>query len=68
MNLKGESRQTYLISYVGTDKKGLTTFGNDIVWLNGTISTSDVPEIKSAIAFKQGLIAVTILNALPVRD
>lgn len=61
-------RQTYLISFVGTYKNGLTTFGNDIVWLNNTISASDVPEIKSAIAFKQGLIAVTILNALPVRD
>lgn len=67
MNLKGESRQTYLISFVGTTKKGETTFGNDIVWLNGMIKASDIPEIKSAIAFKQKLIAVSILNALPVR-
>ena len=63
-----ERRQTYLISFVGTTKKGLTTFGNDIVWLDGTIKATDIPEIKSAIAFKQSLIAVTILNALPVRS
>ena len=67
MNLKGESRQTYLISFVGTTKKGETTFGNDVIWLNGYISASDIPEIKSAIAFKQKLIAVSIINALPVR-
>lgn len=62
-----EKRQTYLISFVGTTKKGETTFGNDIVWLNGVIKATDIPEIKSAIAFKQRLIAVSILNALPVR-
>lgn len=65
---QGEKRQTYLISFVGTTKKGETTFGNDIVWLNNTISASDIPEIKSAIAFKQRLIAVSIINALPVRN
>lgn len=63
-----EKRQTYLISFVGTDKKGITTFGNDIVWLDGTIKATDIPEVKSAIAFKQGLIAVSIINALPVRS
>lgn len=65
---QGEKRQTYLISFVGTTKKGETTFGNDIVWLDDTIKATDIPEIKSAIAFKQRLIAVSIINALPVKS
>ncbi len=60
-------RQTYLVSFVGSDRKGVTTFGNDIVWLDDALKATDVKEIKSAIAFKQHLVSITILNAIPVR-
>ena len=62
-----DNRQTYLVSFVGSDKRGITTFGNDIVWMDKTIRAEDIPEIKQAIAFKQKLIAVTILNIIPVK-
>lgn len=62
-----DSRQTYLVSFVGSDKKGITTFGNDIVWMDKTLKAEDIPEIKQAVAFKQKLVAITILNIIPVK-
>lgn len=62
-----DNRQTYLVSFVGSDKRGTTTFGNDIVWMDKTLKAEDIPEIKQAVAFKQKLIAVTILNIIPVK-
>lgn len=62
-----DNRQTYLVSFVGSDKRGITTFGNDIVWMDKTLRAEDIPEIKQAVAFKQKLIAITILNIIPVK-
>lgn len=62
-----DNRQTYLVSFVGSDKRGITTFGNDIVWMDKTLKAEDIPEIKQAVAFKQKLVAITILNIIPVK-
>lgn len=56
----------YLISFIGTDKKGLTVFGNDTIWLDDNVKLEDIPEIKECIARKQGLVAVTVLNAMMI--
>lgn len=61
-------RQTYLISFVGSDRRGVTTFGNDVIWLDDVMKATDIKEIKQTVAYKQRLVSVTILNAIPVKS
>lgn len=61
-------RQTYLISFVGSDRRGVTTFGNEVIWLDDVMKATDIKEIKQTVAYKQRLVSVTILNAIPVKS
>ena len=61
-------RQTYLISFVGSDRRGVTTFGNEVIWLDDVMKATDIKEIKQTVAYKQRLVSVTILNTIPVKS
>lgn len=54
----------YLTAYVGGDQRGNITFGNEIVHLLEDLTIEDIEEIKSFIATKKKLEAVTILNII----
>ena len=59
----------YLISYVASPVRGNATyFGNEVLMIDSDeITEEDVAEIKSCIAMKLKLVAVTITNVMRLK-